>query len=299
MADPEDDNKPAILRVFSDTAGQVYMIYEPLNLRVKVERPVSHETLDKARKELYDLGKAKEKELLLRIEGADDTPLDDQQAANREIKAVLVPAPIGFFKYVQRLAKSLRQVGAAALTAFFLIGLVTRGVVLSADRLPEILHLIVLFLYAIGITMCVYLMATVQNRREKLDRIEWLFGPYGLLILPSLTLFTSATVFGYLTFFFYRHGLVAIQPCNRPAVVPGGLVDFYMWHFLKLVPLLRLNEVLKVGEPLCYTQARVGLLILLFQASVVLPSISTVRFYFKHRRSLTARKYEYIYKPTE
>jgi hypothetical protein len=74
-------------------------------------------------------------------------------------------------------------------------------------------------------------------------------------------------------------------------------MDFYVWHFFKLVPLIKLNETLKWSGPLCYTQARVGFLILLFQALVVLPSINTVRFYWKNRRSLAAKPYKYIYEP--
>jgi hypothetical protein len=80
-------------------------------------------------------------------------------------------------------------------------------------------------------------------------------------------------------------------------VATASLVDFYVWHFFKLVPFLKLNETLKWGEPLCYTQGRVGFLILLFQALVVLPSINTVRFYWKNRGSLAAKPYKYIYEP--
>lgn len=70
-----------------------------------------------------------------------------------------------------------------------------------------------------------------------------------------------------------------------------------MWHLLKLVPLLKLNETLKWGEPLCYTEGKVGFLILLFQALVVLPCINAIRLYFKNRDKLAAKPYKYIYEP--
>ena len=54
---------------------------------------------------------------------------------------------------------------------------------------------------------------------------------------------------------------------------------------MKLVPLVKINEVLKLNEPLCYSQKRVGLLILLFQALVVIPSINTVLYYWKNRHA--------------
>ena len=83
---------------------------------------------------------------------------------------------------------------------------------------------------------------------------------------------------------------------GRP-VGPSSLLDFYMWHLLKLVPLLKLNETLKWGEPLCYKQGRVGALVLLFQALVVLPCINAIRLYFKNRRLAAAKPYKYIYEP--
>jgi len=77
----------------------------------------------------------------------------------------------------------------------------------------------------------------------------------------------------------------------------GSLNDFFMWHFIKLVPLVKINEVLKLGEPLCYTQKRVGFLILIFQALVVIPSINTVLYYWKNRGTSEPRNYDYLYQP--
>jgi len=41
----------------------------------------------------------------------------------------------------------------------------------------------------------------------------------------------------------------------------------------------------------------VGLLILLFQALVVIPSINTVLYYWKNRHVLTAPTFDYVYEP--
>ena len=93
-----------------------------------------------------------------------------------------------------------------------------------------------------------------------------------------------------------KHKLLEQARAGR-SVEDGSLMDFYMWHLMKLVPLVKLNEVLKLGEPLCYTQKRVGFLILLFQALVVIPSINTVLYYFKNRSRLAARPYDFLYEP--
>jgi len=173
--------------------------------------------------------------------------------------------------------------------AFFLfvvvwsIGLLYKGVALSQQYLPEKLHLFVLLLYLVGLGFCVSLMATEAIRKKQLERIKDLFGPNGLLFLPVLTLVVAASVFASLTLTLYNHHWVALDPCAGKAVDAGSLTDFYTWHFFKLVPLVKFNETLKWGEPVCYSQSRVGYLILLFQALVVIPSINTIRFYWKNR----------------
>jgi hypothetical protein len=104
-------------------------------------------------------------------------------------------------------------------------------------------------------------------------------------------------VFASFTFFLHKHGRVMLEQCSGRPVTEGSLLDFYMWHFLKLVPLLQINETLKWKEPLCYSQARIGFLILLFQGLVVLPSINTLRFYWKNRQTLNKDYVEYVYDP--
>jgi len=153
----------------------------------------------------------------------------------------------------------------------------------------------VLALYAGVLVLCIYLIATEENRRRQSDRIRVWFGPRDLLVLPCLILIVAGSVFASLTLTLHNHGLVTIKACAGRPIAEGTLLDFYMWNFLKLVPLLKLNEALKLNEPLCYTQTRVGLLILLFQALVVIPSINTIRYYWKNRRTLNAPASTYAY----
>lgn len=163
------------------------------------------------------------------------------------------------------------------------IALLYKGVALSQQYLPEKVHVVVLLLYLAGLAFCISLMATEDIRKRELERIKKVFGPNGLLFLPVLTLVVAASVFASLTLTLYNHHLVALDPCAGKAVNAGTLTDFYTWHFFKLVPLVKISETLKWGEPVCYSQSRVGFLILLFQALVVIPSINTIRFYWKNR----------------
>jgi hypothetical protein len=63
-------------------------------------------------------------------------------------------------------------------------------------------------------------------------------------------------------------------------VTEGRLVDFYIWHFFELVPLVSINETANLAEPATYSGTWVGLLVLTFQALVVIPILATVSYFF-------------------
>lgn len=114
-------------------------------------------------------------------------------------------------------------------------------------------------------------------------------------MFPALLLVTSAAVFASFTFIFFEQKWLQVVPGGSPEVSVASLLDFYMWHFMKLVPLLKVNDVLNWDEPLTYTQSRVGFLILLFQGFVVVPAIGSVRFYWKNRHVLDVDPFGYVF----
>ena len=63
-------NDQLLFRIYSEPDGKIYLLYEPKNWRVEVEKPLTDQSLDAARKE-------------------NATP---QQRANRQIKAVVEPS---------------------------------------------------------------------------------------------------------------------------------------------------------------------------------------------------------------
>jgi len=112
-------------------------------------------------------------------------------------------------------------------------------------------------------------------------------------LFTGLLLVTAGAVLASITFRLFNRGYVQLQECSGRSVAEAGLLDFFMWHFLNIVPLLQLNSLLRWKEPYCFQQGRVGLMILAFQALVVIPSFNTIRFYWKNRK--TPR--EFIYDP--
>lgn len=65
-------------------------------------------------------------------------------------------------------------------------------------------------------------------------------------------------------------------------VTPERIKDFYFWHFMEAIPLLKLNETLRNKAPLTYDGAAVGSLLLAFQLMVILPVIRAFAWYWKH-----------------
>ena len=151
----------------------------------------------------------------------------------------------------------------------------------SREFLWEPLHWVVLLTYTILLGYLLSWVATERQRKTKQREIlEW-FGPHGLVLLPSFLLFVSAVVFGSWTAILSNYDWVMVKAAGAAEVTDGSLCDFYLWHFLELVPLVDLNETLKWEAPIHYTQTRVGVLVLLFQAFVVIPSIGAIRSFWR------------------
>lgn len=291
------DTDPLVLRVYSEADGKVYLLYEPKQWRVEVESPITEQTLATARARLREHGQQQLKQEFLAIEGESEAGATAQQRANRQLKAVLDPPPPSFFSFLTRLGWSVFETLFLLVLLLMTIAVPYTAIRWSEDNLPDAAHLMFLLVVALLLALAIYVMALEEARRQALPSLTKWFGRHALFSLPALTLVVAASVFASLTFTLYKHQWVALEPCSGYPVSPGVLTDFYVWHFFKLVPLVKLNETLKWEEPLCYSQGRVGFLILLFQALVVLPSINTIRYYWKNRRSLNAQPYEYLYEP--
>jgi len=296
MADKPAEVFPKIVfRVFADNKGKVYLLYEPGKKLVEVGPPVSRHTLDEAKQNLLSSASS---EAVVEQTSKGETRDKKHAEANREIEKALFPWRKGsLFARAGYISGVVFQGLLATLLLLAFTSVAYKSVQYSSEHFPEWLHLVVLILFAIVLAYLVYLIATEENRLSDLARIKRWFGPKGLLVLPLLILLVAGSVFASFTFFLHKHGWVILEPCAGRPVMEGSLLDFYMWHFLRLVPLLQITETLKWNEPLCYSQGRIGFLILLFQGFVVLPSINTIRFYWKNRQTLNRDKVEYIYDP--
>jgi hypothetical protein len=290
---------PIKFRIFQDADAEVCMLAEGHGTaRVRVSRPVTREKLENARELLMAtlLAESSERQS---AQNEKPSPSESSRKADKEIRTALNPCGEGGW-----LTKA-GCVAAACVGGFFLIlgtmaliSMAYRGIEFSSRNFPEGVHLAVLAIYSIALGVGIRVITTGRSRARSIRNIRHWFGPAGLLVLSGMILVAAAAVFASLTFVLYRRGLVSLDPCRGLPVTEPHLLDFYMWHFLKLVPLASIPETLRWEVPLCYSQFRVGLLIVLFQVSTVLPCLATARYYFKNRRKLDREiRWKYVYEP--
>ena len=123
----------------------------------------------------------------------------------------------------------------------------------------------------------------------------WLFSflsPVGALapIWYAINVFVIATVFFATVSTLLSHGqlIKLLPPPERAelmadsAILHGMLLDFFMWHFFAELP-LHVNETLQWNEPMRYQGAGMGLILLLFKATVIGPVIAVFVLWWKQR----------------
>jgi hypothetical protein len=264
--------------------------------RVRVERPVTRKAIDDARMllvaMLLDENRA---QVLVQPE----KPLLPERArkADKEIRTALDPFGAGsWLDKALYVVETGFRVLMVILTTLFLISLAYKAIELSSQRFPEAVHYTVLAAYAIALGFGIRVIATGKSRARSTRHVRNWLGPAGFLVLPGLILVAAAAFFASLTFVLYRQGFLALDPCRGLAVTEPHLLNFYIWHFLKMVPFVNIPETLRWESPLCYSQVWVGLMILVFQFSTVLPCLATAAYFFKNRRRLSRQNaWKYVY----
>jgi hypothetical protein len=170
--------------------------------------------------------------------------------------------------------------------AFIIAALPSAGLDWSSEHLPRPLHVVILVATGVFLIWGLYWISTEDLRTRSYSVVsEWFGELAGPVLLSTLILVTAARALASGTFILYDNGLVELQSnIAGQAVTEGHLWDFYMWHFLDVVPLLSIPEVLRLREPVTYSGTWVGLLVLSFQALAVLILIPTVGWFIRYRR---------------
>jgi hypothetical protein len=176
---------------------------------------------------------------------------------------------------------------AFVLVTLLIVSLPSAGLRWSSEHLPRPLHVVVLVATGLLLIWGLYWISTEDLRTRSYSVItEWFGGLAGPVILSTLLLVTAARVLASFTFILYDNGLVELTSnIAGEAVTEGRIWDFYLWHFLDVVPLLSIPDVMNLRVPVTYSGTWVGLLVLSFQALAVLILIPTVGWFIKYRRA--------------
>lgn len=292
----DEQQTKQIFRISISEDAKVFLSLDGAEREVEVQRPVTEKTLQEARTLLIKEVWAERR----KAEEQDDGDGDNDarvavEEARKEIEKTLNPWRHGsWWDKVGISLASLFIFNSVFAIFMIAIGFAYRGLQLSSEHLPQALHLIVVLIYMVVLVFGISLIATEKRRWDRIDKIREWFGPWGIIALPCLILIIAAAVFAFFTLILYENNVVALTSPSGEPITEGSLLNFYMWHFLELIPILKINDILQWSEPLQYSQARVGFLILLFQGLVVIPSIATVRFYWKHRHNVAGEPYEHV-----
>ena len=153
------------------------------------------------------------------------------------------------------------------------------GVMLAS--FPLWLQIVCFSVWGILLGGAIVMIATKRRRNSLLAPLQKfsiaLPAVYSFQVLMLASLFFSTVCYvmsqyGKLTF---------TSPWGKP-VTAGLLSDFFFWHFLDAVPLLKVNETLNWEAPLTYDTTSVGWILLLFKAVVIIPVISAFTWYGTH-----------------
>jgi len=123
----------------------------------------------------------------------------------------------------------------------------------------------------------------VLRRLLKLGRIAPVAYSFNLLVIAIL-------FFSSLTYVFANHGALRLNAPPGTQISPEVVRDFYSWHFLQAVPLLKVNDTLHWKAPLTYDSTSVGLMLVVFQLLVIVPVIAAFAWFWKNLASGRKKK---------
>ncbi|MDZ7604588.1 MAG: hypothetical protein U5K79_03150 [Cyclobacteriaceae bacterium] len=96
-----------------------------------------------------------------------------------------------------------------------------------------------------------------------------------LMIIIGLVML-GVTCFGALTSVLVHNGTISFLPDSKTPEL-SELADYYLWHFLELIPQIEVTKTIKWEAPFEYDDKGIGWILLLFKA--LMAYIVIARFY--------------------
>jgi hypothetical protein len=124
-----------------------------------------------------------------------------------------------------------------------------------------------LLLSSAFVVMCGRAGERLFNRLRRIGILAPLSYSLGLLLF-SIQFFAAAT------FLLQQSERVTLTLGSATALSVDAVADFFLWHFLNAVPVLKITDTLLWDPPLTYSQPAVGWILLAFKISVISPVIA-------------------------
>ncbi len=97
-------------------------------------------------------------------------------------------------------------------------------------------------------------------------------------------LFVSIQFFATVAFILHETKKIVLIQGTAKVFSVGTFGDFFLWHFLKAVPVLAVTDTLRWDAPFTYNSAAVGWIVLAFKISVIVPVIAAFGWSWKQFR---------------
>jgi len=127
------------------------------------------------------------------------------------------------------------------------------------------------------------LLIATESNRDRLFEVLQKVGGLAPVIYSINVLMMAVIFFSAVTYVMASHGIVTLSSRTGQLVTLASLLDFYVWHFLEAVPLLKVNQTIRWDEPWTYDSAAVGWILLLFKLVVIVPVIGAFIGYWKRQ----------------
>jgi hypothetical protein len=139
-----------------------------------------------------------------------------------------------------------------------------------AEHTPLSVQIAALTVFGMAISWLFWGLAAEHRRARIFDALSevdvGLIGRVQPIMFLMFVLIMVVAYFSAFTFVLYDHGAFELRTAGgHPVAHAGQLGDFYLWHFLDIVPALEINKTLGTHAPVTYTAHGVGWLLLLFK----------------------------------
>jgi hypothetical protein len=159
----------------------------------------------------------------------------------------------------------------------FLLMKLHRGIV----TLPRILQMVIFIVWGLLLAFAIWQVATEQKRSRLFGWLETRIGRFTPVAYSFNLLMVATIFFASVTYLSAYNRISRSQLVTQPVTVES-IQDFYLWHFIEAVPLLKVNDTIGWRTPMKYDGHLVGWILLLFKLAVIIPVIACFASYWKN-----------------